>query len=354
MGGVVRGVTRAIGLTPDPKEQQRAASRAAREGGAAAAGAIRSQPFEIEEQVRPSKQRAERQFELAEMQQRESREASRRQRGRLEDIAEGRGPSLAEAQLRSAQDRTLAQQLAAAAAQRGGSPAALQRQLAQQQAASGQQLAQQSAEARLMEAAQARQQLGAQLAQERAAADAAVSRYLSLGFDLATAQQRAQQDLERLRTSARTGGAQIASQAFTAAQQAETGLMGGLLGAGARLGAAKLGAAAAASDKNMKENVKSAEGDIEKFLTALSAKKYNYKDPEEPGASEGIKVGIMAQDLEKSPMGKTLVVEAPNGKMVNTSEGFGALLAAQAHLHKKIGSLEKALKSKKMGGKKRG
>jgi len=64
---------------------------------------------------------------------------------RLADTSRGQGPSLAEAQLRSASDRSLAQQLGAAAAGRGGNASATARQLARQQQAAGQDLASQAA-----------------------------------------------------------------------------------------------------------------------------------------------------------------------------------------------------------------
>ena len=63
----------------------------------------------------------------------------------LQNQALGNGPSLATAQLQQAQNQTLAQQLGAAAAQRGGNAAATQRGLMQSQAQSGQQLGQQAA-----------------------------------------------------------------------------------------------------------------------------------------------------------------------------------------------------------------
>lgn len=67
--------------------------------------------------------------------------------------AQGRGPSLAEAQLKSAQDRNLAQMLATAQAARGTNPALAQRALMQAQSGAGRELAQGAAQARLAERA---------------------------------------------------------------------------------------------------------------------------------------------------------------------------------------------------------
>lgn len=65
--------------------------------------------------------------------------------------ATGQGPSLAETQMKAAQDRNLAQQLAAIQSQRGGSTALNQRTLLQNQAGAGRDLAQQAGIARLQE-----------------------------------------------------------------------------------------------------------------------------------------------------------------------------------------------------------
>jgi hypothetical protein len=65
--------------------------------------------------------------------------------------ASGQGPSLVEAQLKAAQDRNLAQQLAAVSAQRGGSAASNQRALLQNMGAAGRDIAQQAGVARVQE-----------------------------------------------------------------------------------------------------------------------------------------------------------------------------------------------------------
>lgn len=65
--------------------------------------------------------------------------------------AAGQGPSLAEAQLKAAQDRTLAQQLATTQSLRGGSAALNQRNMAQTMSQQGRALAQDASVARLAE-----------------------------------------------------------------------------------------------------------------------------------------------------------------------------------------------------------
>ena len=233
------------------------------------------------------------------------------------EAAAGRGPSLAEAQLKAAQDRTLAQQLAAAQAVRGGSAAALQRGLMQQQTAQGRDLAQDAATERLKERErfmQAAQQQQSQLRQD-----------IGTGVDLAVMPKREQQQAELARAQAdmtRTQGR----------KNRQSQLLGGLLG-----GAASL----MASDEEMKKNIKKAGGkDISAFLDALEAKSFDYKEPEKEGRAKGKRYGVMAQALEKSKVGKSLVEDTPEGKMVNVTQGFGAVLASAADLNKRLKKLE--------------
>lgn len=75
---------------------------------------------------------------------------------------------------------------------------------------------------------------------------------------------------------------------------------------------------------------------IKGMLDALKAKKYAYKG-EGPDAEH---LGIMAQDLEKSPLGRTMVLDTPRGKMVDGNLAFGAVLAAAADLNRRMNALE--------------
>ncbi len=259
----------------------------------------------------------------------------------LQAQAAGKGPSLASAQLKAASDRSLAQQLAAASAQRGGNQAALQRALANSQAAQSAQLAQESAQARIQEQMAARSQLAdvlqsqrgtdlqSQLAQQQAAAQG-----LGQAFDINAAQQAQQAALEKLRTDQFLAAQGLTATGAAAAAQAQSGLLGGIAqGAGAAFGKT--------SDKRAKKDIKNSSADVQKFLDALSAKKYKYKDENAPGAGHGEQYGIMAQDLEKSQMGKSFVKELNGVKTVDTVQGFGAVLAAQSELNKRLKELEK-------------
>lgn len=335
------GLSETVGAAKDVVEDATGRLPTAKPGtGEFAAQAIRSQPFNITAQTEKSKSDASSQQSLAEARAQEVGSQSSELRSALASQARGEGPSLAEAQMRQAQDRSLAQQLAAAASQRGGSPAALQRQLAKQQASAGQEIAQQAGIARMQEQQAAQGLLGQLTAQEQASADQAVNNYLRLGLDIETARAAAAQDLERLRTQARTGAMQAQTQASMANQQSQSQLLGGFLGAGATL---------LASDKDLKKNLKNDRNSTSDFLNALQAKSYKYKDEKH---GKGQQYGITAQDLEKSKMGKSLVLDTPDGKMVDTRRGFGAVLASMAELNKRTATLEKAFKKKKLKSRK--
>jgi hypothetical protein len=49
----------------------------------------------------------------------------------------------------------------------------------------------------------------------------------------------------------------------------------------------------------------------------------------------------MAQDLEKSKAGKSLVMNTPTGKMVDTSQAVMTALAALGHVAKRLDKVEK-------------
>ena len=107
----------------------------------------------------------------------------------------------------------------------------------------------------------------------------------------------------------------------------------------AALGTVLAGYASTTSDIRAKTNISPGSGEVESFLDALNSYKYEYKDPS--GSDEaGMFVGVMAQDLEKTPMGASFVKDTPNGKMVDYGHGLAAILASQASLHDRIRHLE--------------
>ena len=94
------------------------------------------------------------------------------------------------------------------------------------------------------------------------------------------------------------------------------------------------------SDYRMKREIRAADSQVEGFLDALNAYQYEYKDPHAPGADAGLFVGVMAQDLEKTPMGASFVKDTPQGKMVDYGHGLAAILASQSNIHDRLRRLE--------------
>lgn len=76
------------------------------------------------------------------------------------------------------------------------------------------------------------------------------------------------------------------------------------------------------------------------LLDSLSDSTYRYRDPSAPGAAPGRQLGIMAQDLERSPLGAGAVMDSPNGKMVDTTRLAHALAAGAANLNERLAALE--------------
>lgn len=117
-----------------------------------------------------------------------------------------------------------------------------------------------------------------------------------------------------------------------------SGLVGAGVSAIGQVGASAASGGATKSDERAKKDIKGADSDIEKFLSALEAKKYQYKEPEKEGS--GRKIGVMAQDLEDTDIGNSFVKDTPDGKVVDYGQGLGAMMASLASLNKRLQSLE--------------
>ncbi len=124
---------------------------------------------------------------------------------------------------------------------------------------------------------------------------------------------------------------------------ADKGLTGPLLAAGGQIGAAAAqnpGNSAAASDRTLKKEIKSAQKDADDLMSKLKPYTYKYKD-EVHGV--GSRLGIMAQDLEKSRLGKATVVQLPSHpdkKGFDLNKGISASLAGIARLHERLAAVE--------------
>jgi hypothetical protein len=226
--------------------------------------------------------------------------------GKLRDISMSKTPTIGQQYMTMFNDQANQQAMALAASQRGASNPALafrQAQLANQQM--GLQNTQQAA---IM--GQQERQMADQMILSQAAAQRGVQ------LQSAMANQQAE------------GSANARNLQF--GQQVVSGI-----GQGAA-------SAAMLSDENEKKNIepkKYAMEEIQEFLKALKPSTYEYKNAQDGG---GEKMGIMAQDLEKSEVGKTMVDTGPDGKKrVDVNKSIGAIMAAMADMASRVKKLEK-------------
>lgn len=161
--------------------------------------------------------------------------------------------------------------------------------------------------------------------------------FLNQGMTLDQAQMQAAMQLEQLRAQQHAQAQQTQASRYQTDRSSSSNKTGQIIGGA--LGA--IGAVGSLfSDETVKKDVKKADKDVNEFLDKLSSYRYKYKD-KKYGETKDDVYGIMAQDLEKSKVGKTLVKHNQDGvKMVDTIKGFGAVLAATKELHSRLKKLE--------------
>lgn len=133
---------------------------------------------------------------------------------------------------------------------------------------------------------------------------------------------------------------QMALDAAKANQQADLEKDSGISG--------MIGAAAGAiglSDERTKK-LKKTESALSEALGTIGnapGYSYEYKNPDAPGAAHGRQVSSMAQDLERGPRGREIVMETPQGKMVDYAAVMKMTPGAITELNRKVKALESAL-----------
>ena len=225
---------------------------------------------------------------------------------RLRDQAAGKSPSITGMQFQQSMEDIAKQQQSAAASARGVSNTGL---LARQALIGGQQAS------------------------------------VDLANEAAIAKLQEQRSADQLMANIAAGQRGVALQSAQTNQQADqlsqarrSDFLGRLAGAAGT---------AVASDVSLKENINQSEKSgtemVKEFLNALESYTYNYKDSENNGKKnpEGKVTSVMAQDLEKSKLGKQMVQDGPEGKMVDYGQGMAPLFAAIAELDKRTKKIEK-------------
>lgn len=96
------------------------------------------------------------------------------------------------------------------------------------------------------------------------------------------------------------------------------------------------------SDENLKENVEYSDKDVTSFLNRIKPASYDYKEEvkNSPLASKDRQLGVMAQDLEKSKLGKEAVSDTPSGKIVDYKDLQPKMLASLAALNERLKKIE--------------
>lgn len=100
----------------------------------------------------------------------------------------------------------------------------------------------------------------------------------------------------------------------------------------------------AMSDERVKEleRRESALADALSTLGNAPGYSYKYKNPDQPGAAHGTQVSSMAQDIERGPLGRRIVMDTPQGKMVDYGEVVKMTPGAITELNRKVKALESA------------
>ena len=253
-------------------------------------------------------------------------DAQKRSLSGYEAMAAGQGPSLATDMMRRQTAQSIAAQQSMAA-QAGGAGAFRNAawQGAAQQAAGNQAIAEmraQEQQAAMQGAAGMssqlsgqglQQQLGyagmrnqAQISQMQAAADFAL-------------QQRALQEQERMgRFQRRMGWANFGVS--TGGKVVEA-----------------IGSAVSASDERLKTNIAPGQTAASELATAAAPIEFDYQGGAGP---EGRRVGVSAQQLEQTPAGRSLVIDTPAGKMVDTNQAALAALGISGDQERRLRALE--------------
>ena len=81
--------------------------------------------------------------------------------------------------------------------------------------------------------------------------------------------------------------------------------------------------------------------ELTNLLDKIRPVAFDYKNPDAFG--HGRHVGVLAQDVEKSSVGESLVADTPHGKMLKVPAVASAALSASADLHHRLKKVEHEL-----------
>jgi hypothetical protein len=250
--------------------------------------------------------------------------------------------SLAQLQLRGATDANIAQQRSLAASAGPGNAAMAQRMAAQNIGRINQGLGSQAAQLGIQERNAAAMGLAGLSGQARGQ-DMQGSQF-NVGAQL---QQTGMNDAAANSAFNRElANAQAGQAGNIAYEQARTQRAVGSLGTPTQgegiLGAAMGGLGLALSDERKKQSIKDGERAATSFLSAIAPKTYNYTPAgmQSGMAAPGTHLGVMAQDLERTPVGRAAVQNTSAGKVVDYGQLGGTMLAGLAALNSRLSKVE--------------
>lgn len=138
---------------------------------------------------------------------------------------------------------------------------------------------------------------------------------------------------------------QIAAQENISFGEFAMGLMGAGAGLAGGIATAPKGSMVnpEGSDRRFKFDVQDPDlRDLQDFLGKTRGKLYRYKEPDKPGRRQGLQFGPMAQDLAKTKIGKTVVVQGKDGLYVDTARLALVDHAALADLARQVAEMKNA------------
>lgn len=259
---------------------------------------------------------------------------------RLGSIASGQQAGAGELAVNRQVGQANAQQTALARMARGANAAIAYRNAARTQADAGLQGAGLAAQAQMQDQQAATQQQGQVYGQlygqdaQVAAQNAQLSQQANMANQQAGLQNRALQ-IQAMGQQLGWSQAQIDEELKRGALGAsDKGILAGLFGGGGS-------AMASMSDERTKTDIVDGADDADELMGYLRPKRYRYRDEHADEWGKGERLGIMAQDLARSKMGRETLV-SPDGKHLGFDLGkaTSAALASVARLDERLRAVE--------------
>ncbi len=263
---------------------------------------------------------------------------------RLGSIASGQQAGAGELAVNRQVDAANAAQVSAARMARGGNAALAARGAARNQADLALSGAGQAAAAQMADQQQANALLGQTYGQVRSGDIDFASQNAQLGQQAQIENMRAQlaqtgmndqQQIAALGQQLGWDQAKIQAELQRAAIKAgDKGMLPGLLQAGGQAAAMY-----AASDERLKTDISDGGSDADEMMSSLKPRSYRYQDEAKWGA--GRRLGIMAQDLARSKMGRETLVKVDDKHMgFDLGKAASAALASVARLNERLRKVE--------------